>query len=66
MQTHTTIKVDFSPKLARYTFAYMCLNEKNISETTISAMIGHTDTKMLRKYARVSNKKIMNDTAHLH
>lgn len=62
----TKIKEHITPKLARDTFAHLCLNEYNLPEMTICAMLGHTDTKMLKKYARISNKKIMKDTAHLH
>jgi integrase len=52
-------------KLARTTFVWLCMNCWNIPDNTTARMIGHSDTSVLKKYARIFDKKIMRDTAHI-
>ncbi len=49
-----------STHTARHSFATMMLS-KGVSIENVAKMLGHTDTKMTRHYARILDKDIMND-----
>lgn len=49
--------------LARHTFIYWALNIKCLSRESVARMVGHTDTKMLNKYAPITIARIQHDLA---
>ena len=54
------IKKDISTHTARHTFAtYMLAN--GVSIESVAKMLGHSDTKMTRHYAKVLDQTIMRE-----
>lgn len=51
-------KINLTVKIGRKTFTDTVLNELGVSEVAVAAMLGHTDTKMIKHYAKVSHKRI--------
>jgi integrase len=44
--------------LARHTFIWWALNVKKMSRESVSRMVGHSDTRMLNKYAPITRTRI--------
>ncbi len=58
------IKKRLTFHLARHTFATLCLS-KGVPIESVSKMLGHTNIKTTRIYARITNKKIEKDMMDL-
>ena len=52
--------------IARHTFASTVTLDNGIPIDSVSKMLGHRSIKTTQIYAKVSNKKISDDTAFLH
>lgn len=60
------IKTRITFHIARHTFASTVTLDNGIPIDSVSKMLGHRSIKTTQIYAKVSNKKIGNDTASLH
>lgn len=52
------IPVKLTTKIGRKTFADRAINEMGMDAIDVAAMLGHTDTKHLKHYARVRHKRL--------
>lgn len=52
------VQIGLSTKIARKTFAHICLNYWLFDSDTSSAMMGLKDTRHIKKYGKVSEKRI--------
>lgn len=59
------IEINVTPRIARKTFAHIYLNDFKVSEESVARMLGHTDTSMLKIYARVEETRIADDTKNI-
>jgi integrase len=58
IQHMAEIGVNLTVTIARKTFTDMLLNELNVSEETIAAMLGHATTKHVKHYGRAGERRI--------
>ena len=52
------INQNLTTKVARKTLANYCLNELSMRAETVAAVLGHSSTKHLKHYAKISNESI--------
>lgn len=52
------VKIGLSTKIARKTFAHLCLNQWVYDSDTSSAMMGLKDSRHIKKYGKVTEKRI--------
>lgn len=60
------INKEMTTHLARHSFATSIALANGVSIENVAKMLGHSDTKMTRHYARVLDKSIMNDMQNVN
>lgn len=60
------IQLNLTSHIARHTFATTVTLNNNVSIESVSKMLGHSSISMTRIYARMLDKRVSNDTSHLH
>ncbi len=60
------ISLNLTSHIARHTFATTVTLNNNVSIESVSKMLGHSSISMTRIYARMLDKRVGNDTKHLH
>ncbi|MBU0488287.1 MAG: tyrosine-type recombinase/integrase [Bacteroidetes bacterium] len=64
--TYAYIEKKLSTHLARHTFATTVTLNNDVPIETVSKMLGHSDVKMTRIYARLLDKKVGQDMSKLY
>jgi len=52
-------------KIARKTFTDIMLNELNITENTVAAMLGHCSTRHVHHYAKADERRVANEMTNI-
>lgn len=60
------IPLKITTKIGRKTFADRALNDMNMDAIDVASMLGHTDTKQLKHYARIQNRRLIEKFVPLH
>jgi site-specific recombinase XerD len=60
------IQLNLTSHIARHTFATTVTLNNNVSIESVSKMLGHSSISMTKIYARMLDKRVGNDTSHLH
>jgi len=60
------IPLNLTSHIARHTFATTVTLNNNVSIESVSKMLGHSSISMTKTYARMLDKRVGNDTSHLH
>ncbi|PLX05991.1 MAG: recombinase [Marinilabiliales bacterium] len=60
------IDMNLTSHIARHTFATTVTLNNNVSIESVSKMLGHSSINMTKIYARMLDKRVANDTNHLH
>jgi len=60
------IPLNLTSHIARHTFATTVTLNNNVSIESVSKMLGHSSISMTKIYARMLDKRVGNDTSHLH